>query len=105
MKRISSLRGSYASTLRLFKILCGANVMGVAEGIETALSCFVASGCRLPVWSCVCANELRNFIPPRGVTDVVIFADRDCSGTGYRAAIDLKERLLATGVSPEFRDL
>lgn len=74
-------------------------VMGVAEGIETALSCFVASDCRLPVWSCVCANELRNFIPPRGVTDVVIFADRDRSGTGYKAAKDLKERLLASGIS------
>lgn len=73
-------------------------IVGVAEGIETALSCFCAMGFRMPVCSCVCANELMKFVPPRGVRHVVIFADRDASGTGEKAARELKRRLAGMGV-------
>lgn len=70
-------------------------ICGVAEGVETALSCFLATG--LPVYSAVCANLLTEFVPPAGTHTVVVFADKDASRTGELAAKALKERLEPEG--------
>lgn len=75
-------------------------VMGVAEGMETAQACEL--GTKIPVWSCVYATLLGGFVPPAGVKVIHIFADKDRPDTHGRCAGQfnaekLKARLEAMG--------
>ena len=72
-------------------------VLGVAEGIETALAVHLRTG--MPVWSAVSAGLLARLEPPAGTSLVVIWADRDRSGAGEAAALSLRERLLGRGIA------
>jgi len=63
------------------------DVLGVAEGIETALSASLMFD--MPVWSLISARNLAQFKPPEGVKRLVIFADNDKSHTGHAAAYRL----------------
>ena len=65
--------------------------MGIAEGIETALS--AAQIHDMPVWSAVNAGLLQQWQPPQGVTEVIIFADNDKNCVGQAAAWMLAKRL------------
>ena len=68
-----------------------AEVLGIAEGIETAIAAKMGFG--IPVWSSVTAEGMKSFEPPEGVTEVVIFGDNDSSFTGQLAAYQLANRL------------
>lgn len=68
-------------------------VLGMAEGIETALSAMQLSD--LPTWACISAGGLRAVIVPPGVRRVIIFADRDKPGAA--AARDARDRLSGEG--------
>ena len=70
-------------------------VIGVAEGIETALSVAEATG--YPCFAAVSANGVASFEPPTGTKVVLIFADKDASGTGQEAAEKARERLASQG--------
>lgn len=70
-------------------------VIGIAEGMETALSVFRATG--MPVWSLVSASVLQGFEPPEGVKTVVHWADKDRSAAGEKADAVLRERLESRG--------
>lgn len=70
--------------------------LGIAEGIETALAVHLRTG--MPVWSAVSANLLERLEPPARTSLVVVWADRDRSGTGEAAALSLHERLLERGI-------
>lgn len=72
-------------------------VLGVAEGIETALCAGAGSG--LPVVSTYAANALGAYQWPKGLRRLVIFADNDVSGTGQEAAAKLERRARAAGLS------
>ena len=76
-------------------------VLGVAEGIETALAVHLRTG--MPVWSALSAGLLVRLEPPAGTSRVVVWADRDRSGTGEAAALCLRERLLPQGISVAVR--
>jgi putative DNA primase/helicase len=69
--------------------------LAVAEGIETALA--VAAACALPAWAALSAGGIRALVLPREATHVVICADHDASGTGWRAATDAAQRWLGEG--------
>lgn len=71
------------------------DVLAVAEGIETALSVTYATG--IPCWSCVSANGLEAVQIPEDVKTVLIFADKDRSCTGAKAAKKLADRLSKEG--------
>lgn len=71
-------------------------VLGVAEGLETALSGYRASG--IPTWSLVNTTLLEGFEVPDGVHTVIIWADKDKSHAGESAANVLKTRLEALGL-------
>lgn len=73
------------SAIRLFKAL--GPELGVAEGVETALACAELFG--IPVWSVMDAGNMAKFVPPEGVTSLVIFADNDTSYTGQAVAYAL----------------
>lgn len=56
--------------------------LGLAEGIETALSAQEMSG--LPVWSAISAGNMRQLVLPETVREIVIFGDN--GGAGEKAA-------------------
>lgn len=72
-------------------------ILGVAEGMETALSGARATG--IPTWAAVSAVLLESFEVPEGVDTVVIWADKDRSRTGEVSAQALAQRLEAQGVN------
>lgn len=71
-------------------------VLGVAEGIETALSAQRATG--MPTWAAVSAVLMEHFEVPEGVHTVVVWADKDVSTTGERSAEVLRSRLERQGI-------
>src|SRR5579864_4184849 len=62
-------------------------VLGVAEGIETALAAQLLFG--FPVWACLSAGQLTTFEPTIGTQRLVVCGDNDADGTGQRAAYTL----------------
>jgi putative DNA primase/helicase len=66
------------------RLMPTAPLMGIAEGIETALS--AARLFRIPVWSVLCAHGIETFEPPPECQHLVVFADHDQHGRGQRAA-------------------
>jgi putative DNA primase/helicase len=78
-----------------------AETMGIAEGIETALSASVLF--ELPVWSALTSGAMTRWEPPQHVRHVLIFADNDASFTGQSAAYQLAHRLKAEGKIVEVR--
>jgi len=98
-KKLSRTSGPLTgSSIKLFEptIINGKLTLGVAEGIETALACYLASG--VPTWSCTSAGILKSFQWPAGLQSLVIFADNDASGVGQSAARDLAGRAVAGGL-------
>lgn len=68
----------------------------VAEGIETGLAVQEALG--MPTVAAINANNMRELRLPGGVTTVHVFADRDKSGTGQRAAEAAADRFYKDGL-------
>lgn len=85
--------------------------LGLAEGVESALGAWNLIGRRYPVWSCLSTSGLTGIELPLGVEHVCIFMDGDRAmkkqgneyvpavPAGRKAALALRERLLAEGVS------
>lgn len=65
------------------------DVLGIAEGIETALSATLLHG--VPTWAALSAPVLRKFTPPGSVRRLIVYADRDSAG--LEAADYLADRL------------
>lgn len=76
--------------------LCApAEVMGIAEGIETALA--VMRLHLIPCWAAANAGLLAKFRPPEGVKQLIIFGDNDNSYAGQAAAYTLAHKLAVSG--------
>lgn len=75
------------------------DVLGVAEGIETALSAMELFG--WPVWACTSAVALLKWTPPPGVRRVIIFGDQDQNYCGQSVAYGLAHRLTMTFKTPK----
>lgn len=73
------------------------DVLGIAEGIETAFSASTLFG--IPVWAALTAGLLQDWVPPASVKTVFVFADNDVSFAGQAAAFSLARRLKAGGIS------
>jgi len=76
------------SAIRLFP---ATSVLGVTEGVETALAVHEAT--KMPVWACIGNYILEQVSIPDSVELVVIWADKDRSGTGQLSADKLAKRL------------
>jgi putative DNA primase/helicase len=73
------------------RLMPSASTLGIAEGVETALS--AARLFNMPVWSGLTTYGVETFEPPPGVQRLVIFGDHDAKGAGQRAAHRLAARL------------
>jgi putative DNA primase/helicase len=67
------------------------SVMGIAEGIETALAATKLFG--ITCWAAINARNLMHWNPPPRTEHVVVFGDADRSYTGQAAAYELARRL------------
>lgn len=82
--------------------LCEAGeVLGIAEGIESALSVTELLG--VPCWAAYCANNLKSFNPPENVKRVRVFADTDQHFAGQLAAVELCHNLTQQGIQAELQ--
>jgi len=66
------------------------STLGIAEGIETALSAKQIYQCN--VWSVVNSQFMKRFRAPKGVEHLIIFADNDSNGAGHAAAFECAHR-------------
>jgi phage/plasmid primase-like uncharacterized protein len=70
-------------------------VIGIAEGIETALATHFASG--IHTVAAYCAGNMASYVWPPSVKRIVVFADADRAGVD--AAQKLKIRAMQSGLS------
>ncbi len=84
------------------RLVPAGNRLAVTEGIETALAVIEATG--VPAWATGNAHLLETFVPPPGVSQILVFSDKDRpskqhpSGHGQEAARGLVTRLWAMGI-------
>ena len=71
--------------------------LGIAEGIETALSAWAIFG--VPAWAALSADGLRRWQWPEGIRRLTIFAD--AGEAGQQAAATLADRLNGAGIENE----
>ena len=78
-----------------------APTIGIAEGVETALACRELYP-RYPVWAGLSTSGVTSFIPPEGITRIIVYPDGDLPHRrpdgeavmpGLLAAVKLRERL------------
>jgi putative DNA primase/helicase len=82
------IQDSKGSSIKLFQ---PKDMLGIAEGIETALSCYATDG--FPMWAASNAYGMKNIQIPESVKHVLIYVDEDRSYTGQAAAYSLANRL------------
>lgn len=99
-KRVMPGAIAKGSAVRLAEPVGG--LLGIAEGIETALA--AAGMWRIPVWAALNSAMLEQWTPPEGVQRVVILADNDQNFAGHKAAYALAHRL-AMKPEPEALDV
>jgi len=91
MTGIELLQGS---SIRLFQPgskLCPSATLGVAEGIETAISVTQLYG--MACWACISSTLMVSWVPPEETREVVIFVDNDSNYDGQSAAYLLAKKL------------
>ena len=108
-KMLTPTESLEGSAIRLFTpdVFPG-EALGIAEGVETALSCTKLFD--IPTWSCMTAGLMEKWMPPEGCKKVVVYGDNDYSYAGNRSAYILANKLYLKGfkvdvqIPPEFGD-
>jgi putative DNA primase/helicase len=85
-KIIPALEKLTGGACRLFPVAEN-GVLGIAEGIETAIATTELFG--IPTWAATTAILMEKFVPPNGVKKLVVFGDNDFNYTGHKAAYGL----------------
>jgi putative DNA primase/helicase len=77
------------------------DVLGLAEGIETALSAQQLTG--IPTWACLGASRMHRVAIPDHVRELHLFGDNDDAGRDavQRAAYENRERRVLLRFPPE----
>ena len=98
VRKFASGKKLNGGAIRLFEAI---DSVGIAEGIETAISASLKFN--IPVWAASCASLLEQWEPPETIKNVVIFGDNDLNFVGQAAAYSLAKRLKNQGISVEVR--
>jgi putative DNA primase/helicase len=77
--------------VRLMRLEPRHSVLGIAEGVETALAASELFG--VPCWAALNSGRLAVWEPPEGFKDIIIFGDNDANKAGQMAAYTLANRL------------
>ena len=91
MPPVETLTGS---AIRLFmpgELMFKPDVLGVAEGLESAMSAAQLFG--IAVWSCMSTSILEKFEPPKEYKKIVIMSDSDSNYAGQKSAYTLANKL------------
>lgn len=80
------------SAIRMFP---ATDTIALAEGIETCLA--IHQAIKIPIWSTLNANGMKNIQLPDNINRVSIWFDKDISRTGEEAALILAKRLIIEG--------
>jgi putative DNA primase/helicase len=86
-KKLLSQVGAGAA-IRLFK---PTHILGIAEGIETAIAAYELFG--IPTWATISTAITETFEPPQGIQHLVICGDNDTNFAGQKSAFTLAHRL------------
>lgn len=87
-KKMLTLNESGGSvSIKLFPVQ---STLGIAEGIETALSAVQIYKCA--AWATLNTSLMKRFKAPMGVDHLMIFADNDRNGAGHAAAFECAHR-------------
>lgn len=78
-----------------------AETMGIAEGIETAMSAMQVF--EIPVWAALNSGNLMKWQPPETARNVIVFGDHDTNFDGQTKAYALAHRLKLSGLDVEVR--
>lgn len=78
-----------------------ASVMGVAEGIETAIAAKMLFG--MPTHAAISAGGMAKWEAPAGLAELHIFADNDANLAGQAAAWQLAHRMKLKGIETHIR--
>lgn len=97
VKKLTGAAGPLAGACIPLHTVARARVLGIAEGIETALAAWCAAG--VPTVAAYCAGNLAAWRWPPGLQRLVIFADADKAGR--EAADSLRARALRAGLRAE----
>ena len=73
------------------RIWDSAPVMGIAEGIETAMAAAIMF--KMPVWAAINGSLLAKWVPPEEAQTIHIFGDNDLNFTGQSKAFALANRI------------
>ncbi|MCF1744748.1 DUF7146 domain-containing protein [Paradevosia shaoguanensis] len=77
--------------VRLMRLEAKHAALGIAEGVETALSASLLFG--VPVWAALNSGRLSVWEPPEGFREIIVFGDNDANKDGQKAAFTLANRL------------
>ena len=97
-KKLSPGKVPAGGAVRLFPF---DDTLGIAEGIETALSAFILF--KIPTWACLTAGAMVKWVPPKAAKTIYIFGDLDKKFAGQHAAYSLAYRLANEGLDIEVR--
>lgn len=92
-KQMEAIQSMTGGAVRLFEPT--GSILGVAEGIETALAAHILFD--VPVWSTLNRTLLESVVVPDHIRQVVIFADSDANGDGQVSAGKALERFVMEG--------
>jgi len=92
-KILPGLKPLAGGAIRLFDQVN--ETIGIAEGIETAIA--VNEMFNIPCWSVVSTALMVSFVPPKGIKNVIVFADNDKNFAGQAAAYCIANKLAIKG--------
>ena len=96
MPGTESLQGSAVRLFSSQEKLFWPGILGIAEGIETAIAC--AHHFQIATWACISSTLMPSWLPPEQVREVYVFGDNDANYAGQEAAYRLAHILQRKGL-------
>lgn len=91
MPATESLLGCAVRLFGLDNEFLDSEAIGVAEGVETAMSCVQLF--QIPTWAAITTSIMESWTPPEDVKRIIIFADNDANYAGQKSAYILANKL------------